>query len=31
MDGILPPDNTYMEMLKQVVRQNSSLYCQIGG
>lgn len=31
MDGILPPDNAYMEMLRQVVRQNSSLYCQIGG
>lgn len=31
MDGILPPDNAYMEMLKRVVQQNSSLYCQIGG
>ena len=31
MDGILPPDNAYMEMLRQVVQQNSSLYCQIGG
>lgn len=31
MEGILPPDNAYMEMLRQVVRQNSSLYCQIGG
>ena len=31
MEGILPPDNAHMEMLKQVVRQSSSLYCQIGG
>lgn len=31
MDGILPPDNAYMDMLKRVVQQNSSLYCQIGG
>lgn len=31
MEGILPPDKEYMDMLKRVVEQNSSLYCQIGG
>lgn len=31
MNGILPPTNEYMDMLKRVVEQNSRLYCQIGG
>lgn len=31
MDGILPPDKEYMDMLKRVVEQCSRLYCQIGG
>ncbi len=30
MDGILPPDKEYMDMLKRGVEQCSRLYCQIG-
>lgn len=31
MDGILPPENEHIEMLKKVVEIETDLYCQIGG
>lgn len=31
LEGILPPENEHMEMLKKVVENTSSLTCQIGG
>ena len=31
LDGILPPENEHMEMLKKLVEQVSRLTCQIGG
>lgn len=31
MKDILPPTVEYMEMLKEIVEQNSRLHCQIGG
>lgn len=31
MDGILPPENEHIEMLKRVVEIETDLYCQIGG
>lgn len=31
LEGILPPENEHMEMLKKVVENTTSLTCQIGG
>lgn len=31
MDGILPPTNGHMQMLKNIVTENTDLDCQIGG
>ncbi len=31
MEGILPPENEHMEMLKKVVENTTKLTCQIGG
>jgi len=31
MEGILPPENEHMDMLKKVVENVSRLNCQIGG
>lgn len=31
MEGILPPENEHMQMLKKTVENVSNLYCQIGG
>ncbi|MEG1957753.1 MAG: glycyl-radical enzyme activating protein [Lachnospiraceae bacterium] len=31
MEGILPPTNEHMEVLKQVIEQHTNLSCQIGG
>jgi pyruvate formate lyase activating enzyme len=31
MDGILPPENEHIQMLKKVVENESNLICQIGG
>lgn len=31
MEGVLPPSNEHMELLKKVVEANSGLRCQIGG